>query len=323
MSIIDISITYADYSINMAADLSVMTKIMDLNAIRQFVKVAECLSFTTAAHQLGLTQSGVSRAVSRLEQQLGVRLLHRNTRRLSLTDDGQLFYQRSMPLLADLENLNQELQDRRSVPSGRLKISAPSAFGRVVLMPILAQLQRQYPQLQIEAVLSDRMVDLIDEGFDAVLRTGTIQDQRLIARPLAPLTWTTVAAPNYLARYGMPTHPTELATHNCLCVRNPHTNRPVPWRFSDQGETLTQEVNGGLILDHADPLLEAAVLGMGVVQMMSFFVSPAIKRGDLQPILADFNPPAYSLSLVHQPSRQHSAKLRVFKEALLAYWGTS
>ncbi len=298
-----------------------MNKIMDLNAIRQFLKVAECLSFTEAAAQLGVTQSGVSRAVSRLEQQLGVRLLHRNTRRLSLTPDGIVFYERSAPLLGDLEALGQELQDRRSSPSGVLKVSAPSAFGRVVLMPILARLLAVHPQLNIEVVMSDRIVDLVEEGFDAVLRTGEIRDQRLIARPLAPLTWQTVASPDYLARHGMPAHPDDLAAHNCLQVRNPHTGRPVRWRFTEADQEKMLDVDGNLVFDHGDPLLDAARLGVGVVQVMTFFAREAIARGELQPVLTEFNPPAYPLSLVHQPSKLHSAKLRVFKDALLAEWG--
>ncbi|ASP37380.1 LysR family transcriptional regulator [Bacterioplanes sanyensis] len=294
---------------------------MDLNAIRQFLKVAECLSFTDAAAQLGVTQSGVSRAISRLEQQLGVRLLHRSTRRLSLTADGQVFYQRSAPLLGDLAALGQELQERRSCPSGRLKISAPSAFGRAVLMPILANLLKQHPQLSIEVVMSDRMVDLVEEGFDAVLRTGDIRDQRLIARPLAPLTWLTVASPEYLAAHGTPKHPDELSSHNCLQVRNPYTGRAVPWRFIEAGKESSRQLEGNLMFDHGDPLLDAAQQGIGIAQIMAFFTRDAMAQGSLQPILETFNPAPHALSLVHQPSKQHSAKLQVFKHALLQAWG--
>lgn len=300
-----------------------MTLIMDLNAVRQFLKVVECQSFTEAAVQLGVTQSGVSRAISRLEQQLGVRLLHRNTRGLSLTPDGILFYQRSGPLVGGLEELRRQLQERRCAPSGVLKLSAPSAFGRVVLMPILARLLERHPQLQVDMVMTDRMVELVDEGFDAVLRTGTIGDQRLIARPLAPLDWVTIASPDYLSRRGIPGHPRELVAHNCLRVRSQHTGRPDNWRFSESGRACEVDVDGNLVFDHGDPLLDAARQGIGIVQVMAFYAREALARGEVQAILADYTRPPHPLSLVYQPSRQHSAKLQVLKDALLQHWGAA
>ncbi|BBN57337.1 hypothetical protein TRE132_54620 [Pseudomonas chlororaphis subsp. aurantiaca] len=156
---------------------------MDLNAVRLLVRVAETRSFTRAAGDLRLTQSGLSRAISRLEQQLGVRLLQRNTRSVSLTPDGQLLVERATPLLTELAQTERLLLDRRDSPTGLLKISTPSLFGRKVVMPLIGRLTEQYPDLSIEAVMTDRLVDIVDEGFDAILRTGEIQDQRLIARP--------------------------------------------------------------------------------------------------------------------------------------------
>jgi len=156
---------------------------LDLNAVRMLVQVAEARSFTVAAGQLGLSQSGLSRAIGRLEATLGVKLLQRNTRNVALTPDGRQFVDQVAPLL---------------------KISAPSMFGRKVLVPLLGPLLQQHPQLQVDAVLSDRLVDLVEEGFDAALRTGVIADQRIVARPLRPLRWVTVASPAYLARCGTP-----------------------------------------------------------------------------------------------------------------------
>eukprot|EP01132_Coremiostelium_polycephalum_P015362 gene15362-18564_t len=208
-----------------------MTLIMDLNAVRLLVRVAETRSFTRAAGDLGLTQSGLSRAISRLENQLGVRLLQRNTRSVSLTPDGQMLYERSAPLLAELAEAERQMLDRRASPSGLLKISTPSLFGRKVVMPVIGELTLQYPDLRIEAVMTDRLVDIVDEGFDALLRTGDIQDQRLIARALPPLRWVTVAAPAYLARFGTPQTVDELQDHNCLTVRNLRTSRLVDWQF--------------------------------------------------------------------------------------------
>ncbi len=298
-----------------------MNKVMDLNAVRQFIKVAECLSFTEAAVQLGLTQSGLSRAVSRLEQQLGVRLLHRNTRSLSLTPDGQLFLARCAPLVSGLEEARISLQENLCLPKGLLKISAPSAFGRVVVLPIVSGLLARYPELKIEMELTDRLVDLVDEGFDAVIRTGEIKDSRLIARPLKTLEWATLASPGYLASHGAPDTPAALRQHNCLRVRSPLSGKPVSWRFSEGGSQLEYDFDGNLILDHGDPLLEAACLDTGVVQLMRYFVDDALQQGKLQEILPTYTPRPHPLFLVYQPSRQHSAKLEVLRQALLEQWG--
>lgn len=298
-----------------------MQKVMDLNAVRQFLKVAECQSFTVAAGQLGLTQSGISRAISRLEQQLGVRLLHRNTRSLSLTPDGFAFRERCAPLLQELEEAGKLLQDQGCSPKGLFKISAPSAFGRRVLMPILAQLLEQHPELQIEVAMTDRVVDLVEEGFDAVIRTGKIEDQRLIARPLAPLCWVTVASPIYLERHGTPKTLADLAAHNCLTVRNPNNGRQIDWRFVEAGKPVNVSVKGNLQFDHGDPLLEAAMLGVGVVQFMAFYAKEALQNGKLVEVLPEFKGQYRPLSLVYQPSRQHSGKIQVLREALLEHWG--
>ncbi|MBF3347102.1 LysR family transcriptional regulator, partial [Pseudomonas aeruginosa] len=147
---------------------------MDLNAVKLLARVAETRSFTQAAVSLGLTQSGLSRAIGRLEAELGVRLLHRTTRSVSLTPDGQLFYERCAPLLAELEEVEKLLVDRQCAPSGPLKITTPQALGRIVIMPVLRELTRRYPQLQIEAAMTDRLVDLTEEGFDAAVRLGRV-----------------------------------------------------------------------------------------------------------------------------------------------------
>ena len=209
---------------------------MDLNAVRMLVQVAEARSFTVAAGQLGLSQSGLSRAIGRLEATLGVKLLQRNTRNVALTPDGRQFVDQVAPLLCGLEDAERQLADRPCTPAGTLKISAPSMFGRKVLVPLLAPLLQQHPQLQVEAVLSDRLVDLVEEGFDAALRTGVIADQRIVARPLRPLRWVTVASPAYLARCGAPDDVAALRDHACLAVRNLRSGRLVDWQFLQDGQ---------------------------------------------------------------------------------------
>ncbi len=206
---------------------------MDLNAVRMLVQVADARSFTVAAGQLGISQSGLSRAISRLEGTLGVRLLHRNTRNVSLTPDGRQFVDHCAPLLSGLDDAERRLGDRPCTPSGVLKLTAPSMFGRKVLVPLAGQLMAAHPQLQFELVLNDRLVDLVEEGFDAALRTGPISDVRMVARPLRPLHWVTVASPDYLARHGAPASVDALHDHTCLAVRNLRSGRLVDWQFRE------------------------------------------------------------------------------------------
>ncbi len=291
---------------------------MDLNAVRMLVQVAEARSFTVAAGQLGISQSGLSRAISRLESALGVRLLHRNTRNVSLTPDGRQFVEHCAPLLSGLEDAERRLGDRPSTPSGVLKLTAPSMFGRKVLVPLAGQLMAAHPQLQFELVLNDRLVDLVEEGFDAALRTGPISDVRMVARPLRPLNWVTVASPAYIARHGEPAAVDALHDHACLAVRNLRSGRLVDWQFREaDGQLREFTPPARMVFDSGDPLVEGALAGIGIVQVMDFAVADALADGRLQRVLQPFEGRSRVLSLVYPPSRQASPKLQVLAEALL------
>jgi DNA-binding transcriptional LysR family regulator len=292
---------------------------MDLNAVRMLVQVAEARSFTVAAGQLGISQSGLSRAIGRLESALGVRLLHRNTRNVSLTPDGRQFVEHCAPLLSGLEDAERRLGDRPSTPSGVLKLTAPSMFGRKVLVPLAGQLMAAHPQLQFELVLNDRLVDLVEEGFDAALRTGPISDVRMVARPLRPLNWVTVASPAYIARHGEPASVDALHDHACLAVRNLRSGRLVDWQFREaDGQLREFTPPARMVFDSGDPLVEGALAGIGIVQVMDFAVADALADGRLQRVLQPFEGRSRVLSLVYPPSRQASPKLQVLAEALLA-----
>jgi DNA-binding transcriptional LysR family regulator len=291
---------------------------MDLNAVRMLVQVAEARSFTLAAGQLGISQSGLSRAIGRLESALGVRLLHRNTRNVSLTPDGRQFVEHCAPLLSGLEDAERRLGDRPSTPSGVLKLTAPSMFGRKVLVPLAGQLMAAHPQLQFELVLNDRLVDLVEEGFDAALRTGPISDVRMVARPLRPLNWVTVASPAYLAQHGEPATVDALHDHACLAVRNLRSGRLVDWQFREaEGQLREFTPPARMVFDSGDPLVEGALAGIGIVQVMDFAVADALVDGRLQRVLQPFEGRSRALSLVYPPSRQASPKLQVLAEALL------
>lgn len=292
---------------------------MDLNAVRMLVQVADARSFTLAAGQLGISQSGLSRAISRLESALGVRLLHRNTRNVSLTPDGRQFVEHCAPLLSGLEDAERRLGDRPSTPSGVLKLTAPSMFGRKVLVPLAGQLMAAHPQLQFELVLNDRLVDLVEEGFDAALRTGPISDVRMVARPLRPLNWVTVASPAYITQHGEPATVDALHDHACLAVRNLRSGRLVDWQFREgDGQLREFTPPARMVFDSGDPLVEGALAGIGIVQVMDFAVADALADGRLQRVLQPFEGRSRVLSLVYPPSRQASPKLQVLAEALLA-----
>jgi DNA-binding transcriptional LysR family regulator len=291
---------------------------MDLNAVRMLVQVAEARSFTLAAGQLGISQSGLSRAIGRLESALGVRLLHRNTRNVSLTPDGRQFVEHCAPLLSGLEDAERRLGDRPSTPSGVLKLTAPSMFGRKVLVPLAGQLMAAHPHLQFELVLNDRLVDLVEEGFDAALRTGPISDVRMVACPLRPLNWVTVASPAYLAQHGEPATVDALHDHACLAVRNLRSGRLVDWQFREaEGQLREFTPPARMVFDSGDPLVEGALAGIGIVQVMDFAVADALADGRLQRVLQPFEGRSRVLSLVYPPSRQASPKLQVLAEALL------
>ncbi len=292
---------------------------MDLNAVRMLVQVAEARSFTVAAGQLGISQSGLSRAIGRLESALGVRLLHRNTRNVSLTPDGRQFVEHCAPLLSGLDDAERRLGDRPSTPSGVLKLTAPSMFGRKVLVPLAGQLMAAHPLLQFELVLNDRLVDLVEEGFDAALRTGPISDVRMVARPLRPLNWVTVASPAYIARQGEPASVDALHGHACLAVRNLRSGRLVDWQFREaDGQLREFAPPARMVFDGGDPLVEGALAGIGIVQVMDFAVADALADGRLQRVLQPFEGRSRALSLVYPPSRQASPKLKVLADALLA-----
>ncbi|HDS0921679.1 TPA: LysR family transcriptional regulator [Stenotrophomonas maltophilia] len=291
---------------------------MDLNAVRMLVQVAEARSFTAAAGQLGISQSGLSRAIGRLESELGVRLLQRTTRAVSLTPDGRQFVEHCTPLLCGLEDAERRLGDRPCTPSGVLKLTAPSMFGRKVLVPLTGQLMAIYPQLQFELVLNDRLVDLVEEGFDAALRTGPISDVRMVARPLRPLRWVTVASPGYIARHGAPETVDALQDHACLAVRNLRSGRLVDWQFRDGDGLREFTAPARMVFDSGDPLVEGALAGVGIVQVMDFAVADALADGRLQRVLEPFEGRTRALSLVYPPSRQASPKLKVLADALSA-----
>src|SRR5437588_8408111 len=204
----------------------------DLRTLAIFVKVAERRSFVRAAEDLGITQSGVSNAINRLEDQLGVRLLARTTRRVGLTEDGAAYFERCRQILADLDEAELVLKQTQVRPIGRLRIDLPLSFGRLKVVPLLGPFQAQYPDLVLVTSFTDRFVDLVEEGIDVSVRFGTLRDSSLMARRLTQTQFRIVGAPAYFAKYGRPKSPDDLADHNCLALTLRDTRLARDWRFA-------------------------------------------------------------------------------------------
>jgi DNA-binding transcriptional LysR family regulator len=288
----------------------------NLNALVVFSRVAESRSFTAAAQRLGLTSSAVSKSIARLETELGVRLLNRSTRLVTLTNDGASFYDRCRDILALVEEAEGAVTLAQATPHGRLRVQMPVGFGRRVAVPALRELARKHPGLVVDVELSDRIADIAYEGFDAAIQIGQVSDERLVARTLCRLRFTALASPEYLARHGEPQTPDDLDHHQCLAYVSPITGGYRPWEFAKDGQSITKRVSGSLNVNHADSLVEAAIAGMGIVMISNFISANAITTGQLKPILTDYVAPGPKVYLVYPPTRMMSVKLRALIEAL-------
>ncbi|MEM6713550.1 MAG: LysR family transcriptional regulator [Cyanobacteria bacterium P01_D01_bin.6] len=295
------------------------------NDLTLFVRVAQVLSFSEVARQLGMSPSGVSRAVQRLEERLGVRLLQRTTRSLSLTPDGAVYFERGLRILEELEEVELTLSQTRSVPRGVLRVDLSAALGRIHIAPALAKLVGQYPELQVQVSLSDRIVDLNDEGIDVSVRVGSSSDSRLIIYPLAKAPFTVCAAPSYLAHRGRPETPAELAGHNCLNFVYPQSGRRFEWLFEQDGEPFEQAVAGNLAFDSTEALVESAIAGAGIIQVHDYIAGKALQQGLLEPLLTGYKATGKPITVVYPQKRHLSAKVQAFiafMKALMADLGS-
>ena len=282
-----------------------------------FAKVVETGSFARAADRLDLSVSAVSRQVADLEAHLGVRLLNRTTRRLSLTESGQAFYERCVQLLADLEEAEESVTASAALPRGTLRLTASISFGVGYLAPAVAEFGARHPQVRFDIQLSDRAVDLVDEGIDLAIRIGDIGSQAVIARRIGVAQLICCAAPSYLARRSQPRTPDDLREHACLTYA--YASGGNLWPFADaQGGVRKIEVGGGAHANNGAMLAALAVAGAGITQAPDFIVAPDVRAGRLVPLLADYSSPAIPVNAVY-PSRRHlSAKVRAFVDYLVA-----
>jgi LysR family transcriptional regulator, regulator for bpeEF and oprC len=280
-----------------------------------YVRVVEAHSFVAAAQTLGMSPSAISKAVSRLEERLGARLLNRTTRSLSLTDIGAAFYERCREALGQLEHAESEVSESRGVPRGRLRVEVPVSLGRRIIVPALPRFIAQYPEITVQMSMSDRVVDLVQEGIDAAVRVGNLSDSSLIARRIAQLRGVTCASPEFIERFGEPRDPSELPAEHCLQMFKAGTNQVRDWMFRKGDVEHTIVPAARLAFSDPESAVAAAVSGAGFVRSLDFTVEAQIASGLLQPVLEDWNDGAYwPVSVVYPQHRQPTAKIRAFIE---------
>ncbi|EPG2413613.1 LysR family transcriptional regulator [Klebsiella pneumoniae] len=298
----------------------------DLGAIHAFVVVAEAGSFVAGARLLGMTRSAASKAVARLEARLGVRLLHRTTRQLSLTADGEVFLEHCVRILQDLGEAEDSVRQDRLVPRGTLRLTVSEAYGRIVILPFLKEVLHEWPDLSVEVNFSDRLVDLVDEGFDLGIRLGALPaDAQWVARPLARTRPGLYAAPDYLQTHGTPQQLDDLGR----CARLLYGLRPAPsaWQLRRHTESGGQEIvidgPSRLRFDSGEALHQAALAGMGIAFLPSFLAEPDVCAGRLLQLFPDVGGRDIPIHAVYPHRRHLAARVRLFIDRLARFLGSS
>lgn len=292
------------------------------SGILAFVRTAESHSFVQAARLLDVTPSGIGKRIARLETDLGVRLLNRTTRHVSLTDDGSVFFEHCRRIIDDLDKAHCLMSNRQAEPRGRLRVSMPSTLGRLFVVPHLKRFLDQYSELTLELNMSDRWVDLIEDEIDIALRIGALSDSSLVARPLWQQQAITVAAPNYLQGRQVTTI-AELALHRCLMYRWPKTGRERPWLFHVEGSATEWRPRLFVTLNEGQALVDAARADMGIVQVPSYMAEEAIKRKELVEVLQHIRPRPTPINAIYASQHNVPMRTRVLIDFLITLPGPS
>lgn len=292
----------------------------DLTAQATFAQVVEAASFSAAARTLGLSKSAVSKQVGRLEARLGVQLLHRTTRRLSLTEAGAVFYEGCQRMLAEAEAAERAVTHLAAAPRGHLRLNAPMSFGVLHLSPHLPDLLRRCPELTLDLALNDRLVDLVEEGYDLAIRIGRLPDSSLIARRLAPSRTVLCAAPAYLEAHGIPDRPRDLKRHACLLYSYQADGEA--WRLTGPEGAERVAIAGRFRVNNGDALRQVALGGLGIARLPTFIVGDDLRAGRLQRILPDWEIAAEAaVHAVYPATRNLSPKVRAAIDFLAERFG--
>jgi DNA-binding transcriptional LysR family regulator len=282
-----------------------------LSGIVAFVRTAETLSFVAAGRALGVSASAVGKNVAKLEQTVGVRLFQRSTRRVNLTAEGTLFYERCRRILDDLQDAEAMLSHAAQTPRGKLRVSLPT-IGYRFLVPVLPAFSALYPEVEVDLDFNDRLVDVIEEGFDAVIRSGELPDSRLISRRLGPFRFVLCAAPDYLEQNGVPQTPDDLESHRCIRFRFPTTGKLQEWSLTKDAIDSELRLHTALTCNNMEALQAAAIGGFGIAYMPDFLVRDAIKSNSLRTLLDGYLDQPGQFWALWPSSRHLSPKLRVF-----------
>ena len=284
------------------------------DALQAFVRVVEAGSFTKAAQTLHMSKTTVTQLVQQLEARLRVKLLNRTTRQVSVTADGIAYYERVVRLLADLEDADAGLSNALSAPKGRLRVDVPSPLATMILIPALPAFHALYPAIQIDMGVSDRMVDLIGDNVDCVLRAGELVDSSLMARRVGDLKFGVYASPGYLACVGTPSHPQELeeTQHRIVGFLRTSSGKIAPCTMQKEGERVAVQCRYAVAVDDGNAYLAAGLAGMGILWLPRYLAEAYVTRGDLVRLFEDWRVDSMPLYVVYQPNRHISAKLRVF-----------
>ena len=287
-----------------------------LASLRAFVKVVELGSFSEAGRQLRLSRSAISKYVSELEQSLGVQLLNRTTRHASPNENGQMYFERALSILADVDAADQAVAHLQSTPRGLLRVNAPMSFGTLQLGPAIADFMEMNPELQIHLVLSDEQVDPVQGGFDVTLRIADLESSSLIARKITPIERVICASPSYLEEHGIPAHPNALRNHAALTYGFLLTGNQ--WKLTGKDGDHWIQPSWLLCANNAEVLRDAAVKGSGVALLPTFIAGEALRLGKLRTVLDDYKAPPLTLYAIYPPTRHLAVKVRLFIDFLVA-----
>jgi DNA-binding transcriptional LysR family regulator len=290
-----------------------------LAAIRAFVKVVQSGNFSKAAEELRLSRSAVSKSVIDLERELGIQLLRRTTRSVSPTEQGRAYFDRCTAILTELDELDVAVGSFQSIPRGVLRINAPMSFGTLHLSRSLGDFMERYPEIRLELILSDQLIDPVAEGFDVTLRIGDMAPSSLIARQIVPAKRVVCAAAAYLERRGTPLHPSELRNHDCLNYGYLATGNQ--WKLSGTDGDHWIQPRWRMCTNNAQVLRDAAVHGQGIALLPTFIVGADLQQGTLRTILPGFSAPETSLCAIYAPTRRLAKKIRVFIDFLVERFG--
>jgi len=281
--------------------------------VSEFVAVAEAESFTAAAKTLGISTAQVSRQVSALESRLSTKLFYRTTRKVSATEAGQIYYQHCRQVLDGLEEAERTITNLQLTPSGKLRLTAPVTYGEKAIAPLVNDFVLRYPKLEVQLRLTNQKLDLVAGGYDLAVRLGKLEDSSMMAKRLSSRTFYVCASPGYLSTYGVPHSLSELEQHNCLQGNLDY------WRFQERGKPYNVRINGNIISDSGWALLDAALKGIGIVQLPDYYVQPSLAAGQLVSLLEHYQEADDGIWAVYPHNRHLSPKVRM----LLNYLGES